>query len=247
MTENNWVAGVDGCKAGWVVVLRNVQTREVNIRTVAKFEEIFQSSEEISVVAVDIPIGLLGIRRDKGRECEELTRNKLTHKDRKSSVFPSPIRKNLDLARQLNFAKDKVNYFRVSSVNSISRQAYSLLAKISDVDQYLLSKKNEIGRVIEVHPELSFTIANGDESMQHKKSECEGMIERRDALIKVGFNQAQLNQMYNSFLRKDVKIEDIHDACIACWTAENKFQNKAICFPEKPCNDQFGLPMVIWA
>ena len=164
MTKNNWVAGVDGCKAGWVVVLRNVQTREVNMRKVAKFEEIFRLSEEISVIAVDIPIGLLDERRAKGRECEELTRNKLTHAHRKLSVFPSPIRKNLELARQLNFVDDKdmVNYFHVSSVNSISRQAYSLLSKISEVDQYLLSNKNEIGRVIEVHPELSFTIANGD-------------------------------------------------------------------------------------
>ena len=83
--------------------------------------------------------------------------------------------------------------------------------------------------------------------MQCNKSEREGIIERRNVLINVGLKESDLNQMYNSFLRKHVKIDDIHDACIACWTAENKFQNKAICFPEKPCNDQYGLPMGIWA
>src|SRR5215470_1359573 len=61
-----WVAGTDGCRAGWMVAFASVNddgigVRDVftvRIRVLTKFADIFAAPEQPRVVAVDIPIGL---------------------------------------------------------------------------------------------------------------------------------------------------------------------------------------------
>src|SRR5437763_1665944 len=55
-----WVAGVDGCRAGWVVVLAEQQTqriREHHLRLCPHFAEVFTLEPKPVVIAIDIPIG----------------------------------------------------------------------------------------------------------------------------------------------------------------------------------------------
>ncbi len=56
-----WVAGVDGCRAGWFVVLaeydRGAGREEHQICT--SFREVLDLKPKPSITAVDIPIGLL--------------------------------------------------------------------------------------------------------------------------------------------------------------------------------------------
>ncbi len=57
-----WVAGVDGCRGGWVVVLVPKQPADhhrPHIKCCARFEEILALSPKPTVIAVDLPIGLL--------------------------------------------------------------------------------------------------------------------------------------------------------------------------------------------
>jgi predicted RNase H-like nuclease len=56
--EETWVAGVDGCRAGWVVAFARPQGGEVRVRIVPRFTEVIAAPEAPVVIAVDIPIGL---------------------------------------------------------------------------------------------------------------------------------------------------------------------------------------------
>src|SRR6266540_1721796 len=92
-----WVAGVDGCRAGWVVVLVEQPTqrrRAYHIRLCPHFAEVFTLDPKPTVIAVDIPIGLLEEPQPGGRECDRQARRLLGR--RASSVFTPPIRKLLE-------------------------------------------------------------------------------------------------------------------------------------------------------
>src|SRR5215469_2136578 len=53
-----WFAGVDGCRAGWVVAFVRPQSGEVRLRVVPCFAEVITAPETPAIIAVDIPIGL---------------------------------------------------------------------------------------------------------------------------------------------------------------------------------------------
>src|SRR5262249_57827971 len=53
-----WFAGVDGCRAGWVVAFLRPQSGEVRLRVVPCFAEVITAPETPAIIAVDIPIGL---------------------------------------------------------------------------------------------------------------------------------------------------------------------------------------------
>ena len=72
-----WVAGVDGCKAGWVVVLRDSARNAFAVRLVPDFAAVITLPEAPSVIAVDAPIGLLATASAGGRACEVLARQLL--------------------------------------------------------------------------------------------------------------------------------------------------------------------------
>jgi predicted RNase H-like nuclease len=53
-----WVAGVDGCRNGWVVALIRVDGGQARVRRVDRFSDIEALPEDPNIIAVDIPIGL---------------------------------------------------------------------------------------------------------------------------------------------------------------------------------------------
>ena len=86
-----WIAGADGCKAGWVVAFAGAdRSDEVRVRVVAKFADIFAAPEQPRIVAVDIPIGLPAHVGPEGRGPERAVRPLLG--ERQSSVFAVPSR-----------------------------------------------------------------------------------------------------------------------------------------------------------
>src|SRR5439155_4147082 len=84
------VAGVDGCRAGWVVVLSEGARSEV---TVARdFAGVLGLTRGACVVGVDMPIGLLDAAAPGGRECDRHAR-RLLGRGRACSVFSPPARR----------------------------------------------------------------------------------------------------------------------------------------------------------
>src|SRR5207249_7904068 len=90
------VAGVDGCRAGWLVVLVDERGHSISssqVRLCTEFEEILSLFPAPAVIAVDIPIGLLDRPQEGGRVCDQEARRMLGR--RASSVFSPPTRQVL--------------------------------------------------------------------------------------------------------------------------------------------------------
>lgn len=177
-SRSRWVAGTDGCKAGWVVVLRERQAGTYIARVVADFRAVLALPETPEVIAVDVPIGLLATARAGGRECEVVARQLLGM--RASSVFSAPTRAALAAFRAGSGyqAVSIANRAGVANAPGISWQAFGILPKIDQVDGVLIPAAQNIVR--EVHPELCFAEANGGTPMSYsKKRPRAGPSERR--------------------------------------------------------------------
>jgi predicted RNase H-like nuclease len=139
-----WIAGVDGCPAGWFVVLVELgsSTRREEHRVCASFSEVLGLEPEPSIIAVDIPIGLLDEPREGGRGVDKQAR-RLLGTPRRSSVFTPPTRPALISA----------TYEEAQSFGAgMSHQAFGILPKIREVDQLMTPEVQETVR--EIHPEL---------------------------------------------------------------------------------------------
>jgi predicted RNase H-like nuclease len=120
----------------------------------------------VGAVGVDIPIGL----SDSGpRKCDEEARRLLG--ERRSSVFPAPLRPVLG-ARSYEAALARS---RKASGVGLSKQAWNLVPKITEVDRLLDPTRQ--GRIFEVHPEAAFAAIHGV-PMAHAKKTRAGRDER---------------------------------------------------------------------
>ncbi len=236
-----WVAGVDGRRGGWVVVLRPLGSLEVRGRLVERFREVLGLLERPSIVGVDIPIGLLDRAVKGGRECDREAR-RILGQPRGRSVFSPPVRGALT-------CKDYPSANRANKASSpekvgISKQSFALREKLLEVNSLMTPRLQDIVR--EVHPELSFYELNGRKSMNHGKKARGGvgLRERRPLLLDVGFGPviAELAKHPRGKLGED----DILDACVACWTAEQIVKGEALRVPENPPRDRCGLRMEMW-
>ena len=55
----SWIAGLDGCRTGWVAALMRLDGPELlRVRIAGTVAEIADAPEAPTVIAVDIPIGL---------------------------------------------------------------------------------------------------------------------------------------------------------------------------------------------
>jgi predicted RNase H-like nuclease len=165
------VAGVDGCKRGWVVAL--VPERDdgpTSVHVVSSFGDVL-ALRPVSI-AVDMPIGLPNAGP---RACDIATRARLGV--RRSSVFPSPIRPMLEAT---SYAEALTIGRRVDG-RGLSRQAFNLIPRVRDVDQHITRRKQ--ARIGEAHPELCFALLLGGPCAASKKS-AEGRAERLAAIAR---------------------------------------------------------------
>ena len=124
------VAGADGCRAGWVCVLRQVEPPfEERAFLARSFDEILTHPAAPSIIAVDIPIGFPERITGNGRECDCAVRQVLGK--RASSVFAPPARAVLsetDYRRACAAALATTDPPR-----QISKQMFHLFAKTREV------------------------------------------------------------------------------------------------------------------
>lgn len=238
------VAGVDGCKAGWFVVItsatnRNSGTNPVSIFKLKSFfvasifSEVLSETTDCELVCIDIPIGLSDGKR---RECDVVAR-RILRGQRASSVFPAPVRQCLS-------AKDYKTASEISFEHSgkkLSCQSFNILAKIRQVDKEMTPRRQQ--RVREVHPEVSFWALNHGQPMQHKKSRVVGREERIRFLAPIFPNVEKI--VAEARKPKEVAPDDILDALVAAWTAGQTVIGKASTLPERPELDSKALKMEI--
>jgi len=211
VTIAEWVAGADGYKSGWFVVLHHASSEHYCYRCVQTFKDIIELPEKPGVIAVDIPIGLLDAAEPGGRLCDREAR-RLLGRPRNSSVFSPPVRAALSCrtypsALRANRSSSEANI-------GIAQQCYALFAKLREAQAVMELEPGLQTRVFEVHPELSF-FEMAKNPMIHSKKSSEGRKERK-ALLK-GFEP--LIRAFDQARPSGVGWDDCLDACAACWTS----------------------------
>lgn len=232
------LAGVDGCRAGWVVVLARADAREAgehHVRICASFDEVLCLEPAPTVIAVDVPIGLLAEPHPGGRDCDRLARRLLGR--RASSVFTPPTRLLIDATR----------YAQVRA-HGLSIQAFNILPKIREVDRLMTPALQQ--RVYEAHPELAFRLLAGH-SMQHRKKTAAGREERLHALEQAPHRlfrgiRLAVERTLQGRRRAQVAPDDVLDAYVLVATAWRIWHAQGHCLPDVPGRDARGLQMAIW-
>lgn len=153
------VAGVDGCKRGWVAVVL-AGGRFLEARLLDGVEASFEELADVGRIAIDVPIGY------GPREADALARSLVGG----SSVFSIPEKEKFEVP----FAEG----------GGISAQAYALGDRIRHVTALAANDS----RLREVHPELCFTAMNDMRRLKFRKKSAGGAFERLGLLRKHGIN-----------------------------------------------------------
>jgi len=231
-----WVAGVDGCPAGWLAVFRSAAEHRAQIYQ--KISEILDAPERPTIVAVDIPIGLQPNSKKGGRRADIEARQVLKY--RKSSIFPAPSRPALK-ATSFEEAKE-IEKANSTPPKKLARQAYNLFCKIRELDAIAA---DHLGVIFECHPEVSFWAMNNKTDMSLSKRKRAGFEDRCQLLARNGFDSRFLETRLGFW--DEHSLNDLADACVAAWTAERILRKEAVRFPATPEIDETGLDMAIWA
>src|ERR1019366_10022954 len=82
-----FVAGVDGCRAGWIAFKVELPSLVTSVDVIDLPAWLRKRHPELACLGIDIPIGLL----DGSRACDKAARN-LLRQPRGTSVFAAPCR-----------------------------------------------------------------------------------------------------------------------------------------------------------
>lgn len=221
------VGGADGCRAGWVVCRRDTDCA-LDIRVVKTLAE---ACEGLSILAVDMPIGLTDTPRP-GRACEGEARALMPGKA--SSVFPTPCRPALACTThaEANATSKKLGV-------GLNQQTFHLFPKMREIDA-LMRVNEKLRRVVhEAHPELAFARMNGGKPVLSKKRKPEGFAERLKLLARHGFK-------WKPVTVSGAARDDVLDAMAVCRTGMLIAEGTATRLGPARERDRYGLPMNIW-
>jgi len=235
------VAGVDGCRAGWIVATVSLKNKAKGFdrlildkfAIVKDFAEVIKRAKDSEIICVDIPVGLSD--NEHQRLCDVQARRMLG-RPRASSIFTPPSR----------YCLWAVNYEQASSINlkytgrKLNKQSYNLIPKIHEVDDLMTPKLHK--KVREIHPEIGFFVLNGQKAIVENKKSVRGRTKRLKLLDRIfGHIRSHLRKASNSGYSTD----DALDAAVAAWTAAQAVRGRSFTLPERPETDGRGLRMEI--
>jgi predicted RNase H-like nuclease len=223
------VIGIDGCRKGWFGIVTG--GGGVEALFAPRVADLVASAGRVAAIAIDIPIGLpdRGVRRADRAARERLGRLA-------SSVFLTPVRAALAAEP---YREATAVAMRLTG-SGISQQAYRLREKIFEVEDWLPGSP---APVWEVHPEISFAVANGA-PLSCSKHTWAGSQERRLILARRGL------VLDGPLLPagRHAGPDDVLDAAVAAWSARRLAAGTAESLPARPEEmTPGGRPMAIWA
>lgn len=242
--QGGWLAGMDGCRSGWVVAFVRPAGGEARVRIVSHFTGVLAAPEAPAVIAVDIPIGLPERTGPGGRAAESAVRALIGA--RQSSVFSVPSRAAL---AALDYGEAcRIALSTSQPPRKVSKQLFMLAPKIREVDACLRGDAAAAARVFEVHPELAFWRLNGERALAEPKKvkgRCyeAGLALRRRLLIEAGLPAT----LVNGAPPRGAGADDLLDALACAVIARRIHAGVARPFPDPHERDAFGLRMAIWA
>ena len=142
------LAGVDGCRGGWVVAHTSDNIANAELEIVERWHDIHARFE---FIAVDMPIGL---SENGFRQCEVEARKML--RPYGSRVFRVPPRGALAFAH--NDWTGANAWSKRQGCGGISKQSWNILPKIAEIDGAIVVKDQS--RIFEAHPEIAFARLN---------------------------------------------------------------------------------------
>ena len=224
------VAGVDGCRGGWLVVEARADLSKAELHVAPSWDAITSTAR---VIAVDMPIGL---SRNGVRQCEVEARRLL-------SPFASRVFKTLPRGA-LRFGQEnwiQANQWSKSrGFGGISKQIWNIRPKINEIDRVITPETQ--ARVHEAHPELAFARLNGGRPLDSKHTKA-GLAARQELLRRAGFTN--FDKWLQQLRGKGAKADDLYDACVLVLTAGNILRGEGKCVPAVEQRDSRGLKMAI--
>jgi len=130
------VAGVDGCRGGWVAVLVDPATGHATASTHPDAKTLFRALRGCRMSVIDIPIGLPEFG---ARACDRAAR-KMLAPHRHTSVFSAPIRPVLSAP---TYAGACAVRRRVEG-RAMSKQAWNILPRIVEVDRRIVRPRGQL-------------------------------------------------------------------------------------------------------
>jgi predicted RNase H-like nuclease len=242
--DDGWLAGVDGCRVGWVAAFVRPAGEETRVRVVPRFADVLDVAEAPDIVAVDVPIGLPERICPGGRGPEAAVRKQLGR--RQSSVFSVPARAAV-YADTFGEAC-RIGFETSEPPRKISKQLFMIAPKIREVDAALRADAARAARVFEVHPEVAFWRLNGNRPLDEPKKikgvpYAPGLALRRALLVGAGFAPSCVEAVPPKGARPD----DLLDALACAAIARCIYKGVAQPFPDPPGRDDYGLSIAIWA
>lgn len=206
------VAGVDGCKGGWVGAVwdgSGVEWRALPL----PFGTMLAVLEDCAVVAVDVPIGLA----ETGlRPCDVAAREVLG--PARGSVFMVPVRAVVEMPEYA----DACALGRRREKWAPSRQLWAIRDRILD------ASAGWPAHVVEAHPEVSFREMTHQE-LPPKRS-APGLAQRMAALGETFGDVATLLAR----APRAAAADDALDALACAWTARRILDGHATMYGEPP-------------
>jgi predicted RNase H-like nuclease len=229
-SDKLFVAGADGCRAGWVLFKVEASTLATSVAVLDIPTLLKNRPTNLACLGIDIPIGLL----DRARACD-LAARKLLKQPRGSSVFPAPCRAAVQAATY----KEASAVNRQKTGRGLSRQAWGIAPKIKQVDDAITPERQQWA--FEVHPEVCFWALNQHRPITQNKKTKDGAAERI-AVLRPLFPEIE-RHIANRPPR--VGADDLLDASAAAWTALRWHRKETDCVCSPEC-DGNGLDVAIY-
>lgn len=205
------IAGVDGCRTGWLVALgeRWPCLGLPELRVCPDFAAVLRATESCDIVVVDMPIGLMA--EAAGRECDRLAKQLLGPRAA-SRVFWPPPRGALVATTPREFQR----LHRDLTGTGAGIPVWGIVPKLLDVDRSLTPRLQE--RVREFHPELVWRRLAG--RVLWSKHSAQGLAEREEILAKY---VREITAQASCFAdrRKGVRRDDVLDAVVGLAAAQS--------------------------
>jgi predicted RNase H-like nuclease len=217
LTVADGVAGVDGCRSGWVIATRR------GVRVVEQLDLVVADAD-LSTIGIDIPMGL---PQDWDREADRAARRYLGR--RSSTIFPTPPRELLSLRTYPEANARSRERFGTG----LTKQTFNLFPKIVEVDR--LARVAPPDRLVEIHPECAFVAMCG--APLPPKRSVDGAVARL----------ALLRPLYGDVVTarpSGARADDVLDAFAVLWSAE-RFARGAHFVHGPAERDGLGIPMRI--
>jgi predicted RNase H-like nuclease len=229
-------AGIDGCKAGWILI--TFDEGEEKYEILRSREDLKEAFETFDRVFIDMPIGLED--EDYTREADALLRKKLGG-EYAASVFSPPIRPALTAPSYVEANMISHEY----TEKKLTLQSWNITPKIQMVDELLRADEELIDKVLESHPELLFQKLNG--GMIYQKKNLKKGIKHRLKIIEDREPIAEdfFRDIKEDFRRNEVEEDDIVDAMVLAYCAKMSEEEGIKTLPEELPYDSEGMRKAI--